>query len=687
MQKCREEGSLDDAFEFLDKNEDKAFLWVDEVEFSPSFKGKPERSNDPDYNYKEAYKICKDSSSKDCDKEGGFLNLNLKIPVHLISEDESGRISPQPAKGAEFNVTFYLLSQVAGDSQNSKRTYMLHRPVDSIEKNVTISANDYIHLDNAWLHVPYETTEGTSTLLLKIDALGGEQMEPFFGVYDINDKSVSDLHGISTGLSLRSSEDAPEKLDMEIVSNVESQKQRIAEYKQIFERFDQPSAYAMNKPKVGEDGFDYSKGLALDLARMRFARVKASGKDCESPVKRWAVYLGEVCLEDPRTDQKFANTTVSVMAQGMNISRDKNTDRIVVELEKESKSEIIVENKPTNERGCIQFTHEISHKLYDVQKYFMKKLTFKTHDVEDHKYIALNPWEYGFLTYQEFTQAYENWYAAKEAYDKCQNGECSKNVKQGLVASENNLIYPARNNVRRAESRYAKCQRSGCKELTELEADLKVSESHLAAPIFSENLEPPVMRLNEYRNVIIEPSYNIKSSLDVETVKNLQLLLQPTIVRQDSPGETIRQMPRVLPIGHYLVRVIIAKGPQETTSEGKELIIDRLDLNPVTSAVRLVTNLNVFKNWQHFGSIVDRLTAPTKDVSVEDLHFNNLDARAAEFEQSQRALEELKLSKTGIELSQKALTQSQKAFEEFYGDKSYDLYRQRYKTANAEEFF
>ncbi len=713
LRKCIEEGSLEEAFKYLGGTEEKAFLWADEIEISPSFKGKPERFNDPSYDYKKEYKICSDKLTtaecvaiNDYDREGGFLNLNLKIPIRVISENESGRISPLGAHADEFAVTFYLVSQVT--SSKGREDYMLHRPVPKIRKTVTIAETNYIHLDNAWVHIPYETTEGTSTLLLKIEAIGGgEKMDSFYGVYEINDTPISNFHHFSDTLSLKSSEDTSEKsvdLEKHEMSNVEAQKERIEEYKKIFDKFDKdPSAYARERPRVGQDGFDYSKGLALDLSRMRFARVKASGESCESPVERTVVYLGEVCLKDPRTDDEFSNTVVTVMAQDMEIDRDRNTKRIVVTPMR--KEDIIVDNKMTNEFGCVQFTYEVSHKLYDVQKYFMKKLTFKVHDVEDSKYIALNPWEYGFLTYQEFTQAYENWEASKRVYDEAvcgENKECLKNIEKALIASEKELTHPAPNNNRRVESRYKDCQQRECAKLQKLEKDLTVSESQLASPIFSENLEPPILRLNEYRNAIIEPSYEIEPSLDVQTVKNMQLLLQPTIVRQDSPGETIRQIPRILPIGYYLVRVIVAKGPQET-AEGKKFIIDRL--GSVQSAVRLVTDLRLSNVLKRFGSVVDTLTVPTRDVSADSLYFDDLDTRAKGFEQSGTAALE-KLSKqfeksikaleelSGEEKFEQSVAILEEEFEqsvtdltELREDQSYDVYRQHSKTANAKEFF
>ena len=253
--------------------------------------------------------------------------------------------------------------------------------------------------------------------------------------------------------------------------------------------------------------------------------------------------MGEVCLHDPRTKQNYRQTETSVIAQDLSIQR-KDKD---IEIHPQGPETTIVSRQLADENGCVQFTYELPHKHYNSQKYYMKKLTFKVDNMEGHKYIALNPWEYGFLTYQDFTHAYKNWTLIKNIWNNCQN----RNI---------NTQIPARSNVS-----------DSCQEEKE---NYEKSRETLAAIVFSENIFPPVLRMNDYRNTIIEPSYLVEPSLDIQTLKNIQLLLHPTIVRRDSPGETIRHNPTILPIGYYLVRVIVAKGPQEV-EDGKQSIIER----------------------------------------------------------------------------------------------------------------
>ena len=200
---------------------------------------------------------------------------------------------------------------------------------------------------------------------------------------------------------------------------------------------------------AGKDGFDQYEGLALDLSRMRFARVKSEA-DIDSS-ERTVVYLGEACLRDVATIQYLATRPVTVTAQDVPIGRNLE-ERITVEPDWKENIETIVNNGRADERGCIQFTYELSHKLYDVQKYFLKKLTFKVGDQEKSKYVALNPWEHGFLTYQEFTQAYENWSDARMSYEECEGADCPN--------------------------------------LDALTDVLKEAEDNLVSPLFSENLEP-----------------------------------------------------------------------------------------------------------------------------------------------------------------------------------------------------
>ena len=692
IQECKEEGSLDQAFSYLGEKEKKAFLWVNKVTFDPSRKVHP---NNPDY--KKIYKICDESLSlEECDqscdddslsdegceqnrkldRKGGFLDLNLKIYVDITSEDESGRIDYKPVPTeSEFEVTFYLISEP--DETNNGKYYMLHRPVESVE---TTAGKEYIHLDNTLLHIPYDTIKGTSILLLQVKSLGAEDMEPFYGVYKIN-KSIRALHDTPIDLSLKSSKLASSK-QRGGFSKVESYRKRIKEYKEMFDVFHKDdNAYTVHKPKVGKDGFDYFEGLALSLFRMRFARVKASGDSstCESPVKRWVVYLGEVCLRDPVIKQNFEKKPVTVTAQDMWMSRN-SEGRIIVRWDDEKLPEKIVDDMQADNNGCIQFTYELDHKLYDVQKYFMKKLTFRVGDLEESEYVALNPWEYGFLTYQKFTQAYKNWYAVHKKYNECKSQDRPKDCP----------------NIKQAEDG--------------LEDRLEDFELRLAGPLFSENVEPPVLRLNEYRSVIIEPSYNVEPSLDVQIVKNLQMLLQPTIVRQDSPGEGIRQIPRILPIGYYLIRFIIAKGPQET-AEGQRLIMDRFSLDPLQSGLRLFDSVSVFNRVFNmrkiFGRIAHNIQIPMNNRRVEhsrnaidelEIYTQELEdvrdelqelSQNSEYEKYEELLKELEsLRKTNATLEplRQKLEDAHNKYLNLYDNIDYEAYGERFKTANAKEF-
>ena len=127
------------------------------------------------------------------------------------------------------------------------------------------------------------------------------------------------------------------------------------------------------------------------------------------------------------------------------------------------------------------------------------------------KFFAFNPWEYGFLTYQDYTDLYQRYVENRE-----------RNELLDQNADETTLI-----------------------------------------SILTKNNQLPELRMSDYRSFLIEPSYTLENSLDINISKNFLFSFRPFIIRKDSIGSTIRATPRPLPIGHYILRTILLKGPQE----------------------------------------------------------------------------------------------------------------------------
>ena len=546
LKQCVEARSLEKSFEKLLKDtEQTPFLWANDVKLKLN-----KVSISPEEMSK--YSVCLENqtSSSECDSLGVFFELELDIPITAAHRSSTGGIDFHKIEDGNFEVTPYLIS--VKNSAAFEGIRMFHRLKTPIESRVT-SSEEGLKIKKI-IHVPYKTKFGSLMLALKISGKESSQIGSFYGVYNFGNLPGERWHAYEQQVDpFRFENGNPTSR-----SNIKGYREQNEWYKKQFVKLNQN--FKKYNPKEDES-FEEASGLDVDLERIRFVRVKASGthskKDCESVVRRTVIYFGSACLPDPMTGFKYSETPVTIYATNMEIKRDTQNSFALddqewpVTITEKQRKHKIHEGK-TDHRGCVQFSYDLEHNVYDVQKYFMKKLTFEIRDysggvlTEDH-YVAFNPWEYGFLTYQNTTQDYKNYKKHFSDYKQCK-------ARNGKSCSKFRDLY-------------------------------KPSEKGLSGILLSENVFPPSVRLNEYRSAIIEPSYAIEPSLDIDVIKNVQVLLSPTIVRKDSLGETIRQTPLVLPVGYWLMRVILAKGPQEIFT-GKNWIVSSV-----------VDPLKSFHNW------------------------------------------------------------------------------------------
>ena len=266
IEQCVSRGNLDQAFSHLNKSkekESKAFLWVNSIRFNPSFKTQPQNPR-----YKEIYNICSDhkKNNEDCDKEGGFLNLNLEIPIKYRYRTQSGDIAAKPVKGGRFKVTPFLLANIPNGSTEEKKGdhIMLHRAIEPIEVSIH-STDDPALLHQAIVHIPYETKTGNLTLLIKVEPISDRSIEPFYGVYDIQGISISQIHDQNKTLSLRNVQTQDTA-----ITDIRSYSRDRNTYKQVFQKYAQKESYAQYRAIEGKLGFYTSTGLGLELRRIRF---------------------------------------------------------------------------------------------------------------------------------------------------------------------------------------------------------------------------------------------------------------------------------------------------------------------------------------------------------------------------------------------------------------------------------
>ena len=349
-------------------------------------------------------------------------------------------------------------------------------------------------------------------------------MKPFYQIYSPSDDNFENLGG-SNELSLE------EGYTQKFVEQI---------YKTALQN---PLVLVRQELKSTQKDYHlYAPSLALTLDRMRFTKVINNPNMCESIVKRKVLYVGKINVTDPAKNKPLIKRPIKVTVTDLDIDfgKDKNglpcprlrkkcNEGKCSEFEKEGllRNKCVIRGKPvplklgsTNEEGLFDISLIVEHNVYDTQKFFLKEIQFKADGfAPKSRVVAFLPWEYGFLTYQDFTGEYTHW--------------------------QEDLSTPI----------------LGSRLADELEQDIfQVMTKSLS--------RPPSIRLNEYQSILVEPSYEIQPSLDITTIRNSLFLLRPNITRYDSQGQSIRTAPLVMPRGYWLLRILFVKGPYETTEDG-----------------------------------------------------------------------------------------------------------------------
>ena len=533
IEECVQRRSLTEIFSKLETHTKKPLLWSDSIRLKslytnisrPHLYAPAEQRN----SYYDKYKICSEDNSstaenKDCEPVGSFLTIGMDIPLEVISKNHLNRLSGEPVDRGEFLVTPYLTAHTENDQY-----IMLHRPLKPITARIS-SAKEPLKIPEFIVHIPYESSTASIEMIIKVEekpqplsgAGSAPHTRPFYGVFTIAGETNS-IHGNTRDVPLKSIEGVWPQASA--ADPLEERIKRVENFKSHFQSLVE-DGYAKLKAQ-GKPGFSKAK-LALKLERMRYVRLEASeAAECESVVERTVLYMGEVCLTDQRRTINFREQPITVTVEDLKITNT-HSGRLTIEEGVQEKAEVVVNNHSTDQRGCIQFLYRLRHKPYDTQKYFVKRLIFTSNQYgyRDDKIVILNPWEYGFLTFQDATQFIDRLNLEKEA---------DAMPGQGLLT-------------------------------------LSSEERDVLSLASSEMLDPPIIRLNDFRSILIEPSYLIERSLDITTVKNIILLLQPSIYRSDAVAQTIRAEPLPFPKGHWILRTIIAKGPQEKQTGKAEII-------------------------------------------------------------------------------------------------------------------
>ena len=348
------------------------------------------------------FKVCHSDITDNCDPSGRFFKIHLELPLRIRVKNHRNEIELLPLNRGDYSVKPYLFLV-----DDKGKHLSLHRDVDFIPaKLVPGSENNNLRVD-FYLHVPYEHYGFQVFLGLKVKPEGNMTFLPFEGVLNFPGK-LRTVMGSNT---------LP--LNHDVIAFYEDNSDTQASF--INTTYQLSGDPNMNRDR---EGFRRA-GWNLELRRLRFSDVNLEEGKCSTPVDRHIRYVGEVCIVDPLTGDVVSDTNISIKRQ--DIVRDDRSseflDSQVVEIEKAklSSSDYMSQyqlgtreylpgqskdNHSSDTSGCIRWVDQIYHKWYNRQKYFVRKMIFskKEWGFEGEKMIAINPWHWGFLFFQDISQ-------------------------------------------------------------------------------------------------------------------------------------------------------------------------------------------------------------------------------------------------------------------------------------------
>ena len=536
VKKCLMNRSLSQIFDHL-KDKGRARLHAKDISTVITFPKKPPKTL---YEIKAGgNQVCSVGQTPQvCDARGVFLNLRLSIPLKIKFENSLNGNRIINIKQGQFEVTPMFVAHL------NEQIYRIHRNVKPAIGEISADGED-LEVEFPYIHILPDSTSAQFELYLKITAVGenAENIKPFYRIYSIPGLNIESLAG-SHNWGEKSVSEHDHKIvghlsDVQNLGLSKGTVKKIKDNEFFTQSFQQIYLTNTGQDKFDElnpptaSGFHKSGKPALELKRLRFFKVFQDPEKgiCESIVKREVLYTGIITVQDYKKpgNANLINESVQITVEDYTLDDNNNVvcvkDSIVPRKAEtapcKEPEEVSSQLDRTNEAGELQFYYKFEHKLYDRQKFYLKKFTFRVEGYRPQtKVFAFLPWEYGFLTYQDVTPKFEQ-------LEMCQK------------------------------------ERTGCDD-----------ESYISLQqiINTGGFRNPVLRFNEYRSILIEPSYEIQNSLDINTVKNSMVLIRPTIARFDNQGRTIRVAPLPLPRGYWILRMILLKGPQET-HDGKENIV------------------------------------------------------------------------------------------------------------------
>ena len=347
------------------------------------------------------FKVCHAGLNQNCDPPGRFFKVRLRLPLQIQVKNYRGEEELLSLTRGQYSVKAYLFLK-----DEKKGNVVLHRDMDFISARLSKVSRETVLISEFYLHVPYEHYGLPAFLGLKVQPEGNlSSFLPFEGVFSFPNrlKSVIGRNALSLNQSTLSFyEKQPNGADS------------LIEGHQLMGAWQNLSTEGFRKA-----------GWDVKLNRFRFSDISIEDRECPTPVDRVVRYVGEVCLIDPLTGEVVPNTGISIQRQSIFFDRsgtsregevvnipsaEKESSRKLMKEWSKAKREYLKGQKESDyisdTSGCLQWVDKIHHKWYNREKYIVRKMIFskKEWGFEGERMIAVNPWHWGFVFFQDVTR-------------------------------------------------------------------------------------------------------------------------------------------------------------------------------------------------------------------------------------------------------------------------------------------
>ena len=358
------------------------------------------------------FNVCR-PNYKNCDLSGRFFKVRLQMPLYIQVKNYRDEDEYLPLTRGNYSIKVHLFLQ---NKNSSIENITLHRDMGFISSTVESGPKENSLISEFYLHIPYEHYSLPAFLGVQVQPEGDlkSSVLPFSAVFPF-DGQLKNVIGLNTLF-----------LDKEIMPF----------YNQHPEEDFLTTKYVLSDWSVAIKDSSQSAswrraGWDVKLNRFRFSSVNVKENLCPTAIDRTVRYIGEVCIIDPLTDEVVPGSRIKIHRQNSSFSNGKQLQTgKIVKISKISESDneshflqkYLGENYKdgtreylegqkeehliTDTRGCLQWVDDIYHKWYNREKYFVRKMIFLQEDLgfKGERTIAINPWQWGFLFFQDITQ-------------------------------------------------------------------------------------------------------------------------------------------------------------------------------------------------------------------------------------------------------------------------------------------